>query len=110
MTSSRFGSDSARVRRWDGPASPDETALRKRLAGEGLSAYPWSNGPGETYSPHTHAYAKVVFVVRGSISFGLPESGETFELAPGDRLDLPAGVVHDARVGSEGVDCLEAHR
>jgi hypothetical protein len=31
-------------------------------------------------------------------------------LNPGDRLDLPAGTVHDAVVGPQGVVCLEAHR
>jgi hypothetical protein len=30
-------------------------------------------------------------------------------LAPGDRLDLPAGTVHDAFGGADGVTCLEAH-
>ena len=28
----------------------------------------------------------------------------------GDRLELPAGVAHNASVGPEGVVCLEAHR
>ena len=31
------------------------------------------------------------------------------DLAPGDRLDLPAGTRHDAVVGPGGVTCLEAH-
>ena len=35
--------------------------------------------------------------------------GITVELAPGDRLDLPAGTSHDAVVGPDGVTCLEAH-
>jgi hypothetical protein len=30
-------------------------------------------------------------------------------LNAGDRLDLPAGIVHDADVGPQGVVCLEAH-
>jgi quercetin dioxygenase-like cupin family protein len=52
----------------------------------------------------------VIYVVRGSITFGLPEPGEKLSLNAGDRLDLPAGTVHDAVVGSEGVMCLEAHK
>ena len=28
----------------------------------------------------------------------------------GDRLEIPAGVAHDALVGKQGVACLEAHR
>ena len=31
-------------------------------------------------------------------------------LQAGDRLELPAGIVHDAVVGPVGVLCLEAHR
>jgi quercetin dioxygenase-like cupin family protein len=50
-----------------------------------------------------------VYVVRGSITFGLPARGEALELHAGDRLDLPAGVIHDALVGPEGVVCLEGH-
>ncbi|MDQ7030941.1 MAG: hypothetical protein Q9O62_14800 [Ardenticatenia bacterium] len=49
-------------------------------------------------------------MVRGSITFHLPESGEDLTLGPGDRLDLPAGIRHAATVGPEGVVCLEAHR
>ncbi len=52
----------------------------------------------------------MIYVLRGSITFGLPESGERLTLHPGDRLDLPAGVQHDAVVGPQGVACLEAQR
>lgn len=95
---------------WNGPGPPEEEAVLRRLAEEGLRGYRWSNGPGETYSPHTHTYHKVVYVVRGSIAFGIPETGGSILMRPGDRLDLPPGVVHDAVVGPEGVVCLEAQR
>jgi quercetin dioxygenase-like cupin family protein len=62
------------------------------------------------YSPHSHPYHKVIYVVRGTITFGLPDANQQLELGAGDRLDLPAGVTHDAIVGPEGVVCLEAHR
>jgi quercetin dioxygenase-like cupin family protein len=83
-----------------------------RLRAEGLDATRWSNGPGERYAAHDHAYDKVIVVERGSIRFGLPGSGEpdpAIDLAEGDRLELPAGTPHDAIVGPEGVACLEAH-
>jgi quercetin dioxygenase-like cupin family protein len=79
-------------------------------ADEGLSPYQWSNGPHDRYSAHTHAYDKVIYVLRGSITFGLPELGQQLTLKAGDRLDLPAGTVHDAVVGAQGVVCLEAHK
>ena len=78
-------------------------------AEQGLSPYAWSNGPHYTYSEHTHSYDKVIYVVRGSITFSLPELGQQLTLKAGDRLDLPAKTVHAAVVGSQGVVCLEAH-
>jgi len=80
-----------------------------RLRAEGLSPGRWSNGPGDRYASHVHAYDKVIVVDRGSIRFGLPAAVRTIELDEGDRLELPAGTLHDALVGPSGVSCLEAH-
>lgn len=74
-----------------------------------MEAYTWSNGPFDTYTAHTHAYDKVLYCVSGTIIFRLGGDGQTYELRPGDRLDLPAGTVHAAEVGAQGVVCLEAH-
>jgi hypothetical protein len=83
--------------------------LAARLRDEGLDPSSWSNGPGDRYAAHEHAYDKVIVVGRGSIRFGLPDAGGAIDLATGDRLELPAHTVHDAVVGSEGVTCHEAH-
>jgi len=80
-----------------------------RLRAEGLAPGSWSNGPGDRYEAHDHDYDKVIVVERGSIRFGLVATGESVELATGDRLELPAGTSHDALVGPGGVTCLEAH-
>lgn len=96
--------------RWSNEKSPDEALLRSILADEDLHPYGWSNGPGDVYGAHSHSFHKVIYVVRGSITFGLPDSGEKIILNSGDRLELPADVRHDAVVGPEGVACLEAHR
>jgi len=80
-----------------------------RLRAEGLDPSPWSNGPGDRYGAHEHGYDKVIVVERGSIVFGLPDDGSVLDLAPGDRLELPAGTRHDAVVGANGVTCWEAH-
>jgi uncharacterized protein YjlB len=98
-----------RVTRWSGSAAPTEPALRRLLESEGLQPYAWANGPFDRYAPHSHDYDKVIYVVRGAITFGLPQSGGSLELKAGDRLDLPSGTVHDATVGEDGVVCLEAH-
>ncbi|HEX5836605.1 MAG TPA: cupin domain-containing protein [Anaerolineales bacterium] len=98
------------VTRWADPAPPSQSSLWQLMADEGLSPYSWSNGPHDTYAAHSHSYDKVIYVVQGSITFGLPGLGKQLTLKAGDRLDLPAGVVHDALVGSQGVVCLEAHK
>jgi len=98
------------VIRWSEDNAPDEALLRNILADEDLHPYVWSNAPGDVYEAHSHSYHKVIYVIRGSITFGLPDSADEITLNSGDRLELPPGVRHDAVVGPEGVACLEAHR
>ena len=95
---------------WPDTVSPTESTLWQLMTDEGLSPYSWSNGPHDLYSAHTHSYNKVIYVVKGSITFGLPELGKQLTLKAGDRLDLPANTIHDAIVGAQGVVCLEAHK
>lgn len=102
--------DEPRITRWPEDTPPTEDALHQRYAAEGMTPYAWSNGPGDVYAAHTHGYHKVLYVVRGTITFGLPDRGQEVTLTAGDRLDLPAGVRHNAIVGPEGVVCLEGHR
>ena len=45
-----------------------------------------------------------------TITFDLPQQGESVTLTAGDWLDLPAGVVHGAVVGDIGVVCPEGHQ
>jgi hypothetical protein len=48
--------------------------------------------------------------MRGSITFKIPATGEEVSLNPGDKLELPSGIEHEAIVGPMGVVCLEGHR
>jgi quercetin dioxygenase-like cupin family protein len=100
--------DQVAIRRWQAKAPPDEALVRALLGEEGLEAFEWGNAAGEIYPPHVHGYDKVIYVVEGSIDFGLPDG--RIDLLAGDRLDLPTGVEHSASVGPQGVRCLEAHR
>lgn len=86
-----------------------EATSRALLAGEGLDASSWGNGPRDRYAEHRHAYDKVLVAASGSITFHLPEHGRDVLLDTGDRLDLPAETLHGADVGPVGVTCLEAH-
>jgi hypothetical protein len=86
-----------------------EPGLAARLHAEGLEPGTWASGPGDVYAAHRHGYDKVIVVAAGTITFGLPGRGDSVALEIGARLDLPAGVEHDAVVGPSGVTCLEAH-
>jgi quercetin dioxygenase-like cupin family protein len=76
---------------------------------QGLEPAVWSNLAGERFEEHAHDYDKIVVVVEGSIIFGMPGYGVGLMAGPGERVDLPAEVRHDAVVGPKGVTCLEAH-
>lgn len=95
---------------WTGSAPPNESTLWRMMAKERLNPYSWTNAPFDAYAAHSHCYDKVIYVVHGSITFGLPDLGKQWTLQAGDRLDLPAGVVHEAYVGAGGVVCLEGHK
>ncbi|MBW2518022.1 MAG: cupin, partial [Deltaproteobacteria bacterium] len=64
------------VIRWSDDTAPDEALLRSMMAAEDLHPYGWSNGPGDVYGAHDHSYHKVIYVIRGSITFGLPDAGD----------------------------------
>jgi quercetin dioxygenase-like cupin family protein len=67
----------------------------------------WSNGPGDRYDAHHHAYRKTLRCVEGSIVFHLA-AGDV-ELVAGDELVIDAGTEHSATVGPDGVRCAEVH-
>ena len=94
--------------KWTWGPDVREDEFRAQLHADGLRPYVWSNGPNFEYSAHTHSYTKVIYVVSGSITFLLPDSEEDIDMQAGDRLVLPARVLHAATVGTEGVVCLEA--
>jgi quercetin dioxygenase-like cupin family protein len=87
-----------------------EEDLMTRLRGEASGCYSWSNGAGDRYAPHSHAYEKVLYCVDGSITFNLEGDGRRIELKAGDRMVLPSGTVHSAVVGAAGCTCIEGKR
>src|SRR5437868_9818394 len=104
------------VVRWQEATMPQEQELCRRMQQQDLSPYSWSNGPDDSYAVHSHSYEKVLYCVRGSIRFVLPDGLDAhgnmsvIDLAPGDCMILPASVRHSAVVGPHGVTCLEATR
>jgi quercetin dioxygenase-like cupin family protein len=95
--------------RWNGTAPPTAQRVQQKIREENLRGYTWSNGPLDEYSAHTHTFDKVLYVFSGSITWILPETSQEIETHAGDRIDLPRGMIHAARVGANGVTCFEAH-
>lgn len=94
----------------DGPNRPGVAAADARLRALGVEPYAWSNGPGDRYGAHEHAFTKLLVCAEGSITFLLGEAGEPVRLEAGAGLMLPAGTRHAAVVGPDGCTCLEGHR
>jgi quercetin dioxygenase-like cupin family protein len=99
-----------RVTPWETASPPTEELLLRIMMEQRLNPFSWSNDPHDVYSAHKHDYHKVIYVVSGSITFGLPLLKQQVALNPGDRLEIAAGTVHDAHVGAQGVVCLEGHK
>ncbi len=93
---------------WQG-APPNTNDVQQKIRAENLRGYTWSNGPFDEYSAHTHSFDKVLYVLSGSITWILPQTQQEITTHAGDRIDLPRGTVHAARVGENGVTCFEAH-
>jgi len=90
-------------------AGASEADALEAFRAEGCSApRRWSNGPGDRYGWHAHAFHKVLFCLEGSIVFHT--RGGDVPLAGGDRLDLEPGTEHAATVGPDGCACAEAER
>ena len=68
-----MNTDRVEVIRWPPEKLPDKALLRSILADKNLHPYMGSNGPGDVYGAHSHSYHKVIYVARGSITFGLPK-------------------------------------
>jgi len=93
---------------WPSAEPPSREALEAVFRRDGLSPSWWSNRRGYSYSTHSHRYHKVLYCAQGSIRFRAQPAGHTYDLLPGDRLDIPADVPHSAVAGPDGVTCAEA--
>ena len=95
---------------WEGDEPPAPASVARRLREEGVEPHQWSNGPGDRYATHRHAYAKVLMCAAGSITFLVGADATPLELRAGDGFVLPEGTPHAAIVGPAGCTCLEGSR
>jgi len=81
------------VKRWDPAIGPLQlSTLRGALKREGMVTAWWSDIPGTRIAEHAHPFPEVRWVLSGFVRVSV--GGESFELGPGDRLDLAPGTRH----------------
>ena len=80
--------------------------MKRAFTEEDLSPRSWSNSANYFYEAHSHDYDKVLYCVQGEVTFHMSDGDVV--LHPGQRLDIPAGTLHAATVGPDGVECMEA--
>lgn len=85
-------------------------AAEARLTALGCEPHAWSNGPGDAYATHDHAYTKLLVCAEGSITFFVGEESIAAELEAGEGFILPPATRHAAIVGPRGCTCVEGHR
>lgn len=103
-----MSSQTVSVKRWTGSMHPTVSTITKLMQQENLRPYMWANSPNHSYAVRSHGYAKVLYVVEGTIELTLPDSNERVLLRAGDRVEIPAGVRHGTIVGIKGARCVEA--
>lgn len=97
------------IHRWnralDGAFS--EAALRAKLESQGYRVARYVYPPGTVFPDHTHGVDKIDAVISGR--FRLVIGGHVAILTPGEWVDVPRGIVHNAAVhGDEPVVSLDA--
>jgi quercetin dioxygenase-like cupin family protein len=100
-----------RVLRWDPGRDGElsEQAMRRKLEQLGYSVSRYVYPPSTFFGSHSHAIDKIDGVVSGRFRVRL--AGEGVVLGPGDAVELPAGVQHEAEViGDEAVVSLDGVR
>jgi quercetin dioxygenase-like cupin family protein len=99
------------VHRWNVALDGDfsEVALRRKLEAQGYSVARYNYSPGTVFPDHKHGVDKIDAVVSGT--FRLIIGGHVAMLGPGEWVDVPRGVTHNATViGDEPVVSLDAVR
>jgi mannose-6-phosphate isomerase-like protein (cupin superfamily) len=87
----------------------DVPALERQLRSEGfVHTYVWQDEANAFYEEHTHDCETAHIILEGRMTLG--QRGETRSYNPGERCDVPAGVLHWARMGPAGCRYLIGER
>ncbi|MCU1289519.1 MAG: cupin 2 protein [Acidobacteria bacterium] len=84
--------------------------LRKAVYGESLSVAKVEVKKGETTQPHSHDTEEVIFVLKGSWLFHLPDGDVT--LTENQMLCIPPDIEHSSEVLEDtiAIDICSKHR
>ena len=104
----KFPKPAVQVVLWERPGRPTEESIRGRLAAEGYGVVLWRTEPATGYPPHAHIYPETMWVIGGSLTVVLPADSRLIELLPGDRIEIPQGMVHGLMAGADGAVYLLA--
>lgn len=86
-----------------------EQELREILRREGFRhIYVWQDGPGAYYPEHTHPVETAHYILDGELTLLMHGQSRTYRA--GERVDVPAGAVHAARMGPRGCRYLIGER
>lgn len=86
-----------------------EAALRAAIEARGYTVTRYVYPPGTRFPAHSHGVDKIDAVLSGRFRMGT--EGASVDLTAGDRLYVPAGLVHTAEVvGTEPVVSLDGVR
>jgi len=96
------------VSRWSGSKHPTLSNITRLMQQDGLRPYKWETRPNQRYAVRTHGYAKILFLVSGTLELQLPDSNQRVKMRSGDRIEIPARVRHGSVTGSQGAVCMEA--
>ena len=79
----------------------NEARFQKQLQEEGFETlYIWEDGPDTYYSEHRHQGDSAHIILDGEMALAM--DGDTRTYRPGDRVDVPAGRAHTAKMGPKG--------
>ena len=80
----------------------NKESLKQQFISEGFPiVYEWTDGPNTEYMEHMHQGNVSFYVTRGEVHF---LTGIERIVKEGERIDVPIGVLHTARVGLDGCD------
>ena len=83
------------------PATISSQEKINLLKNEGfVHVYEWTDKPNTEYSEHSHKGKVSFYLTKGSILMNI--DGALTMVRAGDRMDVPVGIPHTAKVGPDG--------